>query len=82
MVAENRAIDAAKTAVVDTNSLSVATSGPDVGGKPIVSFRATSAATAEASRLACRIMAEKPNYWPETIRALMFHNAEWTKNMS
>lgn len=81
MEAGNRAVNPAKTEVYDTNSLSVATSGPDVNTRPIVSFRATSAATAEASRLACRIMAENPDYWPETIRALMVHGAEWTQNM-
>ena len=81
MEAGNRAINGTKTTVVDTNSLSVATSGPDVGSRPIVPFRATSAATAEASRLACRIMAENTDYWPETIRALMIHGAEWTQNM-
>lgn len=81
MEAGNRAIDRKKINVVDTNSLSVATSGPNIGSRPIVSFRGTSAATAEASRLACRIMAENSDYWPETIRALMIHGAEWTQNM-
>ncbi len=41
----------------------------------------TSCATALASYMAARILAEKPNYWPETIRALIVHSAEWTSAM-
>jgi hypothetical protein len=46
-----------------------------------VNFAATSAATALASRLAARLKADNPDYWPETIRALMVHSAEWTPPM-
>lgn len=81
MEAGNRAVDPMQQTVVDANSLSVLTSGPDVGGNPLVAFRATSAATAEAARLAVRLMASNPDYWPETIRALMVHGAEWTDKM-
>jgi hypothetical protein len=41
----------------------------------------TSAATALASRMAARIMADQPRLWPETVRALMVHSAEWTPAM-
>jgi hypothetical protein len=41
----------------------------------------TSCATALASYMAARILSEKPKYWPETIRALMVHSAEWTPAM-
>ena len=44
-------------------------------------FRDTSAATAAASNLAGRIFAAMPERWPETIRALMVHSAEWTPAM-
>ncbi|AUQ52341.1 hypothetical protein PhaeoP83_04123 (plasmid) [Phaeobacter inhibens] len=81
MEAGNRAVDASRTTVVDTASLSVATTGPEVDRRPLVPFRATSAATAEAARLASRLMAANPDYWPETIRALMIHGAEWTDKM-
>lgn len=50
-------------------------------GKPFVITGDTSAATALASRMAAKIQAEYPNYWPETIRALMIHSAEWTEAM-
>ena len=39
---------------------------------------ATSAATALAGRLAAQLMAVYPELWPETIRALIVHSAEWT----
>jgi hypothetical protein len=42
---------------------------------------ATSAATAQAAHLAASILAEYPNLWPETIRALVVHSAEWTTAM-
>lgn len=37
----------------------------------------TSAATAKASWFAAQIASLYPNIWPETIRALMVHSAEW-----
>ena len=42
---------------------------------------ATSAAAAQASRLAARAIATYPDYWPETIRGLMTHSADWTPVM-
>jgi hypothetical protein len=44
-------------------------------------FRDTSAATALGANLAGRIIAAMPQRWPETIRALMIHSAEWTPAM-
>ena len=31
--------------------------------------------------MAARLTAEHPDYWPETIRAMMVHSAEWTTPM-
>ena len=45
------------------------------------SANATSAAAAQAARLAARAMATYPHYWPETIRGLLTHSAEWTSAM-
>ncbi len=42
---------------------------------------ATSAATALGCQMAAQLMAEYPTLWPESIRALLVHSAEWTKNM-
>jgi hypothetical protein len=41
----------------------------------------TSGATALAARMAAQILAEQPQLWPETVRALMVHSAEWTPGM-
>ncbi len=41
----------------------------------------TSPATAQAARLAARIAAGYPQLWPETLRALIVHSAEWTPAM-
>ncbi len=47
----------------------------------LTSANATSVATAQASRLAAVAMATYPEYWPETIRALLVHAAAWTPAM-
>jgi hypothetical protein len=49
--------------------------------KPFVTTGDTSAATALATRMAAVLMAQYPDYWPETIRALMVHSADWTEKM-
>jgi hypothetical protein len=41
----------------------------------------TSAATALAARLGARIQAHYPWLWPETVRGLMVHSADWTAGM-
>lgn len=41
----------------------------------------TSPATALASRMAAQTMSEYPELWPETVRGLLVHSAEWTKAM-
>lgn len=50
-------------------------------GKPLISFGDTSAASAQAARLAAMTQAKYPEYWPETIRALLVHSANWTDAM-
>ena len=44
-------------------------------------FGDTSAATALGGNLAGKILAAMPLRWPETVRALMIHSAEWTPAM-
>lgn len=48
----------------------------------LTSANATSAATAQASRLAALVMGRYPSYWPETVRGLLTHSAEWTDAMA
>ncbi|MCZ7586278.1 MAG: S8 family peptidase [Deltaproteobacteria bacterium] len=42
---------------------------------------ATSAATSQVARMAAIIRADYPNFWPETVRALLVHSARWTPAM-
>jgi hypothetical protein len=44
-------------------------------------FGDTSAASALGARLSGQIMAARPELWPETIRGLIVHAAEWTPAM-
>lgn len=49
--------------------------------KPFALIWATSAATAQVARMAAIVRADYPQLWPETVRALIIHSAEWTKAM-
>ncbi|HKS54546.1 MAG TPA: S8 family peptidase [Steroidobacteraceae bacterium] len=42
---------------------------------------ATSAATALGANMAAHIARQYPQFWPETIRALIVHSARWTQRM-
>jgi len=42
---------------------------------------ATSAAAVQIARFAAIVCAEYPEFWPETIRALLIHSARWTPAM-
>ncbi|SDY88385.1 Subtilase family protein [Citreimonas salinaria] len=80
--AGNRAINGLGDQVTDAMpSLSLVSTGKGGAGDVLVPFHATSAATALASRMAAQIMAKHPAYWPETVRALMVHSADWTQPM-
>lgn len=80
MEAGNRAVNPGKTEMLTVGSLSLLSTGSDVIA-PLVAFEATSAAAAQGARMAIRLAAENPSYWPETVRALMVHSAEWTSSM-
>jgi hypothetical protein len=80
MEAGNRAVNPGQTEMLTVGSLSLLTAGSDLA-VPLVPFEATSAAAAQGARMAIRLAAEHPDYWPETIRAMMVHSAEWTAPM-
>ncbi|MEX2566887.1 MAG: S8 family peptidase [Cyclobacteriaceae bacterium] len=44
-------------------------------------FGETSAATAFATKFTATVMDAYPDLWPETIRALLVHSAQWTEKM-
>jgi hypothetical protein len=61
--------------------LSLLTTSPDPATNPLEVTWATSAACSLASRLCARLQALRPEYWPETIRALVVHSARWSPRM-
>ncbi|WP_148663769.1 S8 family serine peptidase, partial [Agrobacterium pusense] len=73
--AGNRALSPARREVLSLDSLSLLTTSPTTGANAVTAFQATSAATAQAARMVAKLTAEHPNYWPETIRALVIHSA-------
>ncbi|MEL7167216.1 MAG: S8 family peptidase [Pseudomonadota bacterium] len=80
--AGNRASNALEDQVSDAMpTLSLVSTGKGGVRDSLVPFHATSAATAQAARMAAQIMAEHPHFWPETVRALMVHSADWTNAM-
>ncbi|OAT86102.1 S8 family peptidase [Desulfotomaculum copahuensis] len=62
-------------------SLSLLTTNHEPTRRLFTISNATSAATALATRMAAQVMAFYPNLWPETVRALIVHSAEWTDRM-
>lgn len=53
----------------------------NIGQRPLTTMHDTSAAAALASRLAASLLAEYPDFTPETVRALLVHSARWTPAM-
>jgi len=80
MEAGNRAVSPSRTEALTVGSLSLLSTGKDASAG-LVPFDATSAATAQAARLAARLSADHPDFWPEMVRALIVHSAEWTQPM-
>lgn len=81
MEAGNRAVSPDGRDVLTVDSLGLLSTGADTDRQPLTPMSATSAAAAQAARLAARLSAAHPEYWPETIRALIIHSAEWTPPM-
>lgn len=64
--------------VYDTDDLKLLSTYHDPQVAQFSPFDATSAASAQAAWMAARLQAEYPEAWPETIRGLIVHSAEWT----
>lgn len=75
----NAALDAISS--VDMHSLSLLTTHHQPTERLLTTSNATSAASALCARMAAKIMAQYPHLWPETVRALVVHSAEWTQQM-
>jgi len=77
----NRLLSPEKTEVSDADVVSLLTTSGRTAGQLFETSADTSAACALVSRQAAILMAEYPAYWPETIRGLLVHSAEWTPRM-
>jgi hypothetical protein len=75
----NAAKDALGAVPMPSLSLLTANSRPEE--RLLTTANATSAASALSARMAAQLMVEYPDLWPETIRALIVHSAEWTDAM-
>lgn len=62
-------------------SLSLLTTNHKLTERLFRTLNATSAATALAARMAAQVMESYPDFWPETVRALIVHSAQWTDSM-
>ncbi len=63
------------------DDLALLTTTLDNTGRLLTWTGDTSAATAQAARVAAILMADYPELWPETIRGLLIHSAAWTEEM-
>jgi hypothetical protein len=80
--AGNKGIDAIDASMVSgIDSLSLLTTSRDPIVRPLSLSWATSAATAQLTGMATRILADDPSLWSETVRALLTHSARWTPPM-
>ena len=78
----NWALDTAFHFAEDLDDLQLLTTGHEPLTKPLVTFGETSAATALAARMAATLQGHYPDLWPETLRALLVHSAQWTPAMT
>jgi len=67
--------------VMDPDDMGLLTTAHATSGRLLVGFRDTSAATAQAARMGAILQAQYPKLWPETVRALLIHSADWTEPM-
>ena len=77
----NNAIDPSTNLADYVDSLQLLTTHYSPDQRLLTVSGDTSAATSQVSRMAATIQAEYPEFWPETIRALIVHSAEWTPAM-
>lgn len=77
----NMAIEPATGQPDSLEELQLLSTHRDFAARPLAATGDTSAAAAQAAGMAAVIQAAYPDLWPETIRALLVHSAEWTPAM-
>ena len=63
--------------ISEHDDLSLLSTGHQPTQRQLDSINATSASAAQAAWMAAQIQARYPEAWPETVRGLMIHAAEW-----
>ena len=76
----NLAVDATGFAD-ESDDLCVLSTDRNFSSRLLTGFNMTSAAAAQAACWCGRVQSAYPDFWPETIRALMVHSANWTETM-
>jgi len=67
--------------VSEHDDLAILSTGHEPTKRQFDFINATSAAAAQAAWMAAQIQALYPDAWPETIRGLLVHSAQWTDEM-
>ncbi len=67
--------------IIDTEDLKLISTSYQPEVCQLSPFWATSAAAGQAAWLAAQVQVQYPDAWPETIRALIVHSAQWTNQM-
>jgi hypothetical protein len=77
----NLAVDKTSGFVTECDDLSLLSTWYEPTTTQFNSFSMTSAATAKLANLCGHLRAEYPEYWEETVRALLIHSAEWPEGL-
>ncbi len=67
--------------LIDPDSLLILATGNNFQSEPLCGFGDTSAASGFAARYASILSSQYPRIWPETIKGLLIHSADWTTEM-
>ena len=67
--------------ITSHEDLELLSTSKTIQNRPFDTLTATSASAAQASFFAAKVAFEYPNAWPETIRGLMIHSADWNDGM-
>lgn len=81
MEAGNIGVDNSINFTSSIDDLELLSTSADIQNQLLTNFRETSAATALATKLSATLLSIYPDYWPETIRGLLIHSAEWTEEL-
>lgn len=77
----NSAVDPGGTLIDSPDSLGLLSTYYQPLVRPFTISRETSAACALGARMAGHVQSLYPAFWPETVRALLVHSAEWSELM-